>query len=33
MKQLFRRFWYSPALLVVMVWVLAAPRKMGGKKL
>jgi hypothetical protein len=28
-----RRFWYSPALLLVMIWVMGAPRKIGGKRL
>ncbi len=31
MKNLFRRAWYSPALLVILVYVLGAPRKWPGK--
>ncbi len=31
MKDLLKRAWYSPALLIVMVFVLGAPRKWRGK--
>jgi hypothetical protein len=30
--RLARRAWYSPLLLLVMIWVLEAPRKLGGRK-
>ena len=31
MKNLMKRAWYSPMLLVVLVYVLGAPRKWPGK--
>jgi hypothetical protein len=30
--RLIRRAWYSPVLLLIMIWVLGAPRKLGGRK-
>lgn len=31
MKNLLKRAWYSPALLLILVYVLGAPRKWPGK--